>query len=45
MSESEQKQAKNMATAMRGWENTLEHHNQVRKWEEEKVIYIQMSEI
>jgi hypothetical protein len=44
--ESDKEQAKNVAAAVRGWENTLEHHNQVRRGEEEEedVISIQISE-
>jgi hypothetical protein len=37
LGESEQEQAKNMGAAARGRGNTLEHHNQVRRGEEEEV--------
>jgi hypothetical protein len=45
VSESDKEKAKNVAAVVRGWENTLEHHNQVRREEEEEeVISIQISE-
>jgi hypothetical protein len=33
-----QEQAKNVAAAVRRWENTLEHHNQVRRGKEEEDV-------
>jgi hypothetical protein len=38
-----QEQAKNMAVAMRGWERTLEHHNQVRRGEQEEEVKANLS--
>jgi hypothetical protein len=38
--EDKQGQARNVAAAVRGWENTLEHHNQVRRGEEEEEVNV-----